>query len=107
MEHIDGIIENEKNPTIELKGASENGLYKMKTDLSELSKFDRNDRYNMTDEQRAKFAIMFLYIKIAKSMDNDEIQMKVALNELKYFLENFNEDNLKSEIKDEDLNKIE
>jgi hypothetical protein len=78
----------------------------MDTDLSELSKFDRNDRYAMTNEQRAKFAIMFLYIKIAKNMNNDQIQMKVALNELKYFLENFDENDLKDEVKDEDLNEI-
>ena len=60
----------------------------------------------MTNEQRAKFAIMFLYIKIAKSMHNSEISMKVALNELKYFLENFDEDDLKNEIEDKDMNKI-
>ncbi len=100
MNHIDDIIKNEKNTTSELKGASENGMYKMKTNYTDLAKFDRNDRYDMTDQQRAKFAIMFLYIKILKSADNNEISMKTALNELKYFLENFDKNDLKDEIED-------
>ena len=106
MKQIDGIIKNEKNITSELKWASENWLYKMSTDENILSQFDRNDRYDMTNEQRAKFAIMFLYIKIAKSMSNSEVSMKIALNELKNFLENFDEDNLKDELDKDDMNKI-
>lgn len=106
MKQIDGIIKNEKNITSKLKLASENWLYKMSLDIDVLSKFDRNDRYDMTDTQRAKFAIMFLYIKIAKSMHNNEISMKVALNELKYFLENFDKNSLSSELKDKNMNKI-
>ena len=106
MKQIDGIIKNEKNITSELKWASENWLYKMNTDEKILSQFDRDDRYDMTNEQRAKFAVMFLYIKIAKSMNNSEVSMKAALNELKYFLENFDENNLKDELDEDDMNKI-
>jgi len=41
----------------------------------------------MTSEQRAKFAIMFLYIKIVKKYSNNQATMEKALTELKIFLE--------------------
>lgn len=106
MKQIDDLIANEKNVTKELKSASENGMYKMESQYATLSQFDRNDRYEMTNEQRAKFAIMFLYVKIAKSMSNGEVVMEVALQQLKEFLENFDEDDLKKEISQNKITKI-
>ena len=81
MKQIDQIIKNEKNVTNELKWASENWLYKMKKEYNSLSKFKRKDRYEMTNEQRAKFAIMYLYIKIAKS-SHWTVSMDTALKQL-------------------------
>ncbi len=106
MKYIDDIIKNETNVTSELKWASENWMYKMEFEYDVLSKFDRNDRYDMTDQQRAKFAIMFLYIKIAKAMNNNEISMEVALVQLKEFLENFDKNDLSKEKSEENLKKI-
>ena len=68
-----------------------------------MSQFDRWDRYEMTDEQRAKFAIMFLYIKIIKNYNNDQATMERALEELKFFLENFDKKDL---VKEKNLKKI-
>lgn len=102
MKQIDGIIKDEKNVTRELFKSSEQWMYKMENDYDNLSKFTRRDRYDMTNEQRAKFAIMFLYIKIIKSKKNSEINMKTALYELKSFLENMDKDKLEKEsIEDE------
>ena len=106
MQNIDQIIKKEKNVTNELKKSSENGMYKMKKEYNELSEFDRWDRYEMTNEQRAKFAIMFLYIKITKAQNNNKINMQKALSELKIFLENFDENNLSKEIYDKNLNNL-
>jgi len=105
MRQIDQIIKKEKNVTDELKWASENWLYKMKKEYDTLSQFKRKDRYNMTNEQRAKFAIMYLYIKIAKS-SHWTVSMDTALKQLKYFLENFDDDNLKDELDNDDMKNI-
>ncbi|OQB42595.1 MAG: hypothetical protein BWY04_00031 [candidate division CPR1 bacterium ADurb.Bin160] len=51
----------------------------------------------MTNEQRAKFAIMFLYIKIIKKYSNNQATMEKALEELKIFLENFDKKDLVKE----------
>lgn len=106
MKNIDSIINEKENITNELKNSSENGMYKMKKEHKDLSQFDRNDRYNMTDEQRAKFAIMFLYIKIIKKQSNDKVSMDKALSELRIFLENFDKNDLKEEVEDREINKI-
>jgi len=106
MKNIDNIIKNKENVTDQLKKSSENGMYKMKNEYNILSEFDRGDRYDMTNEQRAKFAIMFLYIKIVKAHSNDRITTKKALNELKIFLENFNENDLKKEVEAKGLDRI-
>jgi hypothetical protein len=106
MRNIDKIIDNKENVTNELKNSSENGMYKMKGDYSELSQYKRNDRYDMTNEQRAKFTMMFLYIKIIKKQSNDKATMSKALNELKIFLENFDKNDFKKEIEDKQLSKI-
>jgi len=103
MKNIDKIIESKENITLELKNSSENWMYKMKNDYKNLSQFDRWDRYEMTDEQRAKFAIMFLYIKIIKNYNNDQATMERALEELKFFLENFDKKDL---VKEKNLKKI-
>ncbi len=106
MRYIDQIIKNEKNVTSELKSSSENGMYNMKTDYDDLEKFNWNDRYNMTNEQRAKFALMFIYLKTAKSMSNNEASMETALKELKYFLENFDKKDLEKELSQKDMKEI-
>jgi signal peptidase I len=106
MKNIDTIITNKENVINELKNSSENGMYKMKNEYDVLSQFDWWDRYEMTNEQRAKFAIMFLYIKIIKKQSNDNVTMSKALSELKIFLENFDKKNLKKEIEDKELSKI-
>ena len=106
MKNIDSIIKNKENVTNELKKSSENGMYKMKNDYDELSQYNRNDRYNMTNEQRAKFAIMFLYIKIIKKQNNNKATMSKALNELKIFLENFDRNDLEKEVTEKKLNRI-
>jgi len=106
MRNIDKIIDNKENVTNELKNSSENGMYKIENDYEILNKFNRNDRYDMTNEQRAKFAMMFLYIKIIKKQSNDKATMSKALNELKIFLENFDKNDFKKEIEDKQLSKI-
>ncbi|HPC34498.1 MAG TPA: DKNYY domain-containing protein [Candidatus Absconditabacterales bacterium] len=106
MKNIDYILANQENVSLELKSSSENGMFKIKNDYESLSKYDRGDRYNMTSEQRAKFAIMFLYIKIVKKYSNNQATMEKALTELKIFLENFDENDLKKEIDDKELNRI-
>lgn len=106
MKNIDSIIDEKENVTNELKNSSENGMYKMINDYKELSQYKRNDRYDMTNQQRAKFAMMFLYIKIIKKQSNDKVSMSKALNELKTFLENFDKNDLKKEVEDKELNKI-
>jgi len=106
MRNIDKIIDNKENVTNELKNSSENGMYKMKNEYDVLSQFDWWDRYEMTNEQRAKFAIMFLYIKIIKKQSNDKATMSKALSELKIFLENFDKKDLVQEVTDKSLNKI-
>lgn len=106
MKNIDQIIKKEENVTDQLKKSSENGMYKMKNEYDILSEFDRGDRYDMTNQQRAKFAMMFLYIKIIKKQSNDKVSMSKALNELKTFLENFDKNDLKKEVEDKELNKI-
>jgi len=106
MKNIDQIIKEKENVTDQLKKSSENGMYKMKNEYNILSEFDRGDRYDMTNEQRAKFAIMFLYIKIVKAHSNDRITTKKALNELKIFLENFDKNDLKKEVEAKGLDRI-
>ena len=106
MKNIDTIIRNKEHVTNELKNSSENGMYKMKNDYKELSQYKRNDRYEMTDEQRAKFAMMFLYIKIIKKQSNNKATMSKALNELKIFLENFDKKDLWDEVSEKKLNRI-
>lgn len=97
MKNIDNIIKNKENVTLELKNSSENWMYKMKNEYEQLAQFDRWDRYEMTNEQRAKFAIMFLYIKIIKKYSNNQATMEKALEELKIFLENFDKKDLVKE----------
>lgn len=106
MNNIDKIINKKENVTNELKKSSENGMYDMKNDYKKLSGLNRNDRYDMTDEQRSKFAIMFLYIKIIKKQNNGEITTSKAVNELKLFLENFDKKDLVKEVEDKKINKI-
>jgi len=45
----------------------------------------------MTDLERAKFGIIFLYIKLMKQRETDEIRMSKAKTELKYFLDHSDE----------------
>lgn len=97
MKNIDNIIKNKENVTLELKNSSENWMYKMRKEYDQLAQFDRWDRYEMTNEQRAKFAIMFLYIKIIKKYSNNQATMEKALEELKIFLENFDKKDLVKE----------
>lgn len=102
MNTIDDIILNEKNVTSTLKDSSENGMYKIKSDYDNLSKYTWKDHSVLTPEQKAKFAIVYLYVKIIKNTEWT-IYMEQALKELKDFLENFDSKNLKSEVTDENI----
>lgn len=103
MKNIDGIIRNKKGLSNDLLESSKNGMYKIQDNYDVLSQFDWGDRYDMTNKQRAKFAIMFLYLKIAKWMANNQATMEAALLELKDFIENFDKRDLKKELHQADL----
>lgn len=103
MNTIDDIIINEKNLTSTLKDSSENWMYKIKNDYDDLSQYNwNNQKWKLSPEQRAKFAIVYLYVKIAKNTQWT-VYMEQALSELKDFLENFDQKNLKDEITDENI----
>ena len=97
MNTIDDIILNEKNVTSVLKDSSENGMYKIKSDYENLSEYTRKEQWILTPEQKAKFAVVYLYVKVAKNAEWT-VYMEQALNELKEFLENFDPSKLKTEI---------
>lgn len=100
MNTIDDIILNEKNVTSVLKNSSENGMYKIKSDYENLSQYNwKNQEWVLTPEQRAKFAVVYLYVKVAKNA-KWTVYMEQALNELKEFIENFDPSKLKAEITD-------
>lgn len=102
MNTIDDIILNEKNITSTLKDSSENGMYKMKSDYNSLSKYTWKNHSVLTPEQKAKFAIVYLYVKIIKNSEWT-VYMEQALKELKDFLENFDSKKLKSEVTDDNI----
>lgn len=103
MNTIDDIILNEQNLTTALKDSSENGMYKIKSDYENLSQYNwKNQKWKLTSEQRAKFAVMYLYVKIAKKTQWT-VYMEQALNELKEFIQNFDPNKLKTEITDENI----
>ena len=102
MNTIDDIILNEKNVTSTLKDSSENGMYKMKSDYDSLSKYTWKNHSVLTPEQKAKFAIVYLYVKIIKNSEWT-VYMEQALAELKDFLENFDSKKLKSEVTDKNI----
>ena len=97
MNTIDDIILNEKNVTSVLKDSSENGMYKIKSDYKKLSQYTRKEQWVLTPEQKAKFAVVYLYVKIVKNA-KWTVYMEQALNELKEFIENFDPSKLKAEV---------
>jgi len=102
MNTIDDIILNEKNVTSVLKDSSENGMYKIQSDYDNLSQYSWKDYGILTPEQKAKFAIVYLYVKIIKNT-KWTVYMEQALKELKDFLENFDSKKLKSEVTDDNI----
>jgi len=102
MNTIDDIIINEKNVTSVLKDSSENGMYKIKSDYKNLSQYSRKNESVLTPEQKAKFAMVYLYVKVAKNAEWT-VYMEQALNELKEFLENFDSNKLKAEVTDKNF----
>lgn len=103
MKNIDGIISNEQNVTTVLKNSSENWMYKIKTDYEDLSQYNwKNQEWKLTPEQRAKFAMIYLYVKIIKNA-KWTVYMEQALQELKDFIENFNETSLIPEVNDKNF----
>lgn len=97
MNTIDDIILNEKNVANVLKNSSENGMYKIKSDYENLSEYTRKEQWILTPEQKAKFAVVYLYVKVAKNA-KWTVYMEQALNELKEFIENFDSSKLKTEV---------
>lgn len=102
MNTIDDIIINEKNVTSVLKDSSENGMYKTKSDYDTLSQYTWKEQWVLTAEQKAKFAIVYLYVKIIKNTEWT-VYMEQALAELKDFLENFDASKLKQEVTDKNI----
>jgi len=73
----------------ELKIASIYSMNTFKNDYETLNKLQRWDK--ITDIQKAKFGVIFLYIKIIKNLESDKIRMSTAKAELKYFVEHSDE----------------
>ncbi len=89
MTTIASVSNKNINVKNELVKASAYSMDKFKNEYNELNKLKWKD--NMTDLQRAKFGVIFLYIKLIKSLESDKIRMKLAKAELKYFIQHSDE----------------
>ena len=89
MTTIASITNKNQNVKDELKESSIYAMNSFKDDFDELNELQRWD--DMTDVQRAKFWVIFLYIKIIKSLESDQIRMSKAKEELRYFIEHSDE----------------
>lgn len=101
MNDIGGILQAYANVKGNLKWASENSMWKFKEDLPTLEKYKRSQ--DIPQQQRAKFAVIFLYIKIIKNTESDEIKMKMAMTQLRKFIEEGNIEDLPKEIQNKDM----
>jgi len=86
MTTIASITNKNQNVKNELTHASVYAMDSFKWDFNELNNLQRGDE--MTDLQRAKFGVIFLYVKIIKNLETDQIRMSKAKKELKYFIQN-------------------
>ncbi len=85
MTTIASITNKNINVKSELTQSSVYAMDGFKEDFNELNQLQRWE--NMTPLQRAKFWVIFLYIKLIKSLRTDEIRMSKAKKELQYFIE--------------------
>lgn len=79
-------------------------MRKFRKDISVLDTYKRGQ--NIPQNQRAKFAVIFLYIKIIKNLESDKIKMKMALTELRKFIQETNRRDLKDELNVSDIKGI-
>ena len=86
MTTIASVTNKNVNVKDQLTQASIYSMKNFEDDYEELNKLQRGDK--MTDIQRAKFGVIFLYIKLIKSLKSDKIKMSIAKKELSYFLKN-------------------
>jgi len=86
MTTIADVTNQNINVKEELKIASIYSMNTFKNDYDTLNKLQRGDE--ISDIQKAEFGVIFLYIKIIKSLESDKIRMSMAKEELKYFIEN-------------------
>ena len=89
MTTIASVTNKNVNVKSELTQASVYSMENLKKDFKELEQLQRGDK--MTDVQRAKFGVIFLYIKLIKSLESDKIRMSMAKEELSYFLKHSDE----------------
>lgn len=89
MTTIASITNKNQNVKDELTQSSVYAMDWFKSDFNELNTLQRWD--DMTDLQRAKFGVIFLYIKIIKSLETDQIRMSKAKKELQYFINHSDE----------------
>jgi len=89
MTTIASVTNKNINVKDQLTQASIYSMDSFKNDFKELEKLQRWD--DMTDVQKAKFGVIFLYIKLIKSLESDKIRMSIAKEELSYFLKHSDE----------------
>jgi len=86
MTTIASVSNKNINVKDELTKASAFAMNNFKSDYKKLNNIQRWDK--MTDLERAKFWVIFLYIKLMKQRETDKIRMSKAKEELKYFIAN-------------------
>jgi len=89
MTTIASVTNKNINVKKELTTASAYAMNSFKTEYKALNKLQRWE--DLSDLQRAKFGVIFLYIKLIKSLESDKIRMSVAKKELKYFINHSDE----------------
>jgi len=86
MTTIASVSNKNQNVKEELLKSSVFAINNFKSEYENLNNLQRWDE--MTDLERAKFWVIFLYIKLMKQRESDEIRMSKAKEELKYFIQN-------------------
>ncbi len=104
MNNIEDVLQSYSNVKWNLKWASENSMWKFKEDLPTLEKYKRSQE--IPQQQRAKFAVIFLYIKIIKNTESDKIKMKTAMTQLRKFMEESKIEDLPKEIQNKEIKTI-
>lgn len=99
MNHLSNVLKESENSKSELYNASTNAMYNFRTQYNEL----RNLwwKSEIKDSQRAKYAVMFLYVKLTQQLRSGQITMDKAIQEFGKFLEDIDPQDLKEELSNE------